>query len=232
MNKNYEKFFSRHIELIGKDGFEKLQNSCVLVAGVGGLGTVVSELLVRIGVGKLVIIDNGIIDEPDLNRQFFYSYKDIGKLKVEVAYKRLKEIFPQKNAPEIISFKENITSSLLANIINNYSINAIADCVDNFNTKFLLDEFSKQNNIFFVHGGVNSFFGQILISKTHLSELFFNLDSKTVSVDKIYPPICFIIGSLMASEIIKFITNKAFLSIEKILSIDLYSNDFSSILLK
>ncbi len=220
------------MNIIGEKGFQKLRNSCVLIAGVGGLGTVVSEILVRIGVGKLILVDNGIIDEPDLNRQFFYSYSDLGKFKVDVAKNKLEKIFPRKISPEVIVYNEKITKNLINKILNSNNVNAIIDCVDNFETKFLLDEISKKNKIFFVHGGVNKYFGQICSLNKKISDVYSNLETNNVIKIDIFPPICFIVGSLMASEVIKFITNKGEILKEKILTIDVLFNQFDAIPIK
>lgn len=225
-------FFNRHINLIGEEGFKRLRNTTVLVAGVGGLGTVVSEILVRCGLGRLIIIDNGIVDEPDLNRQFFYNYNDLGKFKVQLAEKRLKNIFPNKFSPEIVALNEKISIRILEDLIKDFNIDVISDCVDNFETKFMLDEFSKDNNIYFIHAGINKFFGQVLYSKNKLKEIYKNLNSNSVSKIEIFPPVCFIVGGIISSEIIKFITNKGIPIFEKILTIDAFFNDFSFLGLK
>ncbi|TFB08947.1 hypothetical protein E3V08_01685 [Candidatus Atribacteria bacterium MT.SAG.1] len=58
-----------------------LQKSAIFVAGIGGLGCLLSEILVRSGIGKVYLCDNGTIEKPDLNRQILYTQKDIVKRK-------------------------------------------------------------------------------------------------------------------------------------------------------
>jgi len=193
------------------------------------LGTVVSELLVRCGIGNLIIVDNGIIDEPDLNRQIFYSYKDLGRYKVDVAKERLLHIFPEEISPQIFSFKDKITNNFLKQIFSEYKIDVVTDCLDNFETRFLLDDISKTYNVPFLHAGVNSFFGQILNSKKSLKEIYKNLNSDVSHPLNIFPPVNFVVGGLLVSEVIKIITNTGFCIFEKIFSIDLFYNEFVKI---
>jgi len=85
---------SRYISQIKFFGFEKnkkIQETSVAVIGLGGLGSWLSEFLVRIGVKNLAIVDFDIVEEKNLNRQNFII-DDIGKLKIDSIEKRLKEI--------------------------------------------------------------------------------------------------------------------------------------------
>ena len=71
-----------------------IREGAVAVAGAGGLGCAVSEILVRSGIGRLVLIDDGRVDVPDLNRQILYSMEDVGKTKVDAAAEKLRGICP------------------------------------------------------------------------------------------------------------------------------------------
>ena len=84
---------------IGREGQRKLKASRVLVAGVGGLGSLSSLYLCAAGIGHLTIVDRGRVQLPDLNRQILYDEKDVGESKVVAAGKRLK--FPPKLNPII-----------------------------------------------------------------------------------------------------------------------------------
>ncbi len=219
-------FFARHLFLLGKDNFEFLNSSCVLIAGIGGLGCIVAELLVRTGVRKLILIDKGKIDEPDLNRQIFYTIDDIGKYKVEIAQKRLYSIFRDKFLISIKAFNEKISLDLLEKIFEKNKINVIADCLDNYESRFIIDEFSFNKDIPLVHGGVNSLYGQV-ITITHqkikrLKDIFKGLDQKQSSIINVFPQSVFVIGTIQSIEIIKIIINKKENNIDKILTIDLF----------
>ena len=71
-----------------------------------------AEILVRSGIGKVYLCDNGIIEKPDLNRQIFYTQKDIGKRKVDIATKRLSEILQRTFPPVSRIYKDSCTYCL------------------------------------------------------------------------------------------------------------------------
>jgi len=128
---------SRYISQIKFFGFEKnkkIQETSVAVIGLGGLGSWLSEFLVRIGVKNLAIVDFDIVEEKNLNRQNFII-DDIGKLKIDSIEKRLKEI---DNDINIEKYKE----------INNKIFNRdiIFDCTDNIKSKYLINELSVYYN--------------------------------------------------------------------------------------
>ena len=81
--------FSREELLIGKDAIEKLQNSKVVIFGIGGVGSYVVEGLVRAGIRKIVLVDNDNVSISNINRQIIATQESIGKAKVEVAKERI-----------------------------------------------------------------------------------------------------------------------------------------------
>ena len=91
MDKLFDEFYSRHYPLasIGRENQLKLKYRRILIAGMGGLGTVSSELLASIGVGIIRIVDYDVVERSNLPRQKLYSEYDIGRAKVEVAEVRL-----------------------------------------------------------------------------------------------------------------------------------------------
>ena len=96
--KEIEKF-SRQIILkdIGAIGQKKILNSKVLIIGMGGLGCPVAEFLTRSGIGTLGIVDYDIVSASNIHRQSLYDEKDLNKLKIKVAQKKLKNIKDRKS---------------------------------------------------------------------------------------------------------------------------------------
>ena len=74
---------SRTELLIGKEAVEKLKKSKVAIYGIGGVGSFVVEGLTRAGIGKLILVDNDVIEITNLNRQIHATKKNIGKRKIE-----------------------------------------------------------------------------------------------------------------------------------------------------
>ena len=89
---NRSDIFARNVLHWGEATQQTVADSCVLVAGVGGLGCAVAELLARAGVGTLLLVDSGVIDPPDLNRQILYTAAELGRPKIEVAAEKLAAI--------------------------------------------------------------------------------------------------------------------------------------------
>lgn len=83
------------LDEVGEAGAERLRQAEVAIVGLGGLGCVIAAYLGASGVGKLVLIDDGVVDEPDLGRQWLYTPAGLGRFKVEVAAERLVRQNPQ-----------------------------------------------------------------------------------------------------------------------------------------
>ena len=138
----------------GTENQQRIADARVLIAGVGGLGATVSQLLVRAGVGKLYLIDDGTVDWPDLNRQLLYGEADIGQKKLPLAGERLHAI---NSDTELILLDGRVDE----NFVVPDSLNAVADCLDNYQSRFLLDELTP-DGVFLVHGGIHGEHGQVL----------------------------------------------------------------------
>ena len=113
---------------------KKILSSKILIVGVGGLGCPAAENLVRAGIGTIGLIDNDIVNLSNIHRQSLYTSKDIKKLKVSVAAKKLKEINP---STKIKTYKSRLNEKNIKNIIKNYEI--IIDGSDK--TKLLINDY-------------------------------------------------------------------------------------------
>ncbi|MBP3530844.1 MAG: tRNA threonylcarbamoyladenosine dehydratase [Thermoguttaceae bacterium] len=86
--------FARTELMIGRDALERLQNSCVLVAGLGAVGSYAVEALARSGVGRFRLVDFDVVQPSNINRQLFATWETIGRLKADVAKERVAAINP------------------------------------------------------------------------------------------------------------------------------------------
>ena len=138
LNKSQIERFSRQLVLknIGANGQKKILSTKILIVGVGGLGCPAAESLVRAGIGTIGLIDNDIVNLSNIHRQSLFSSKDINKLKVSVAAKKLKEINPYT---KIKIYKSRLNKNNIKDIIKHYEI--IIDGSDNFKTKFLINDY-------------------------------------------------------------------------------------------
>lgn len=138
-----ENWLNRTEMLIGPQALEKLRNSTVAVFGIGGVGSYAVEALARAGLGKLVLIDNDLVDITNINRQLIANTTTIGKVKVEVAKERVLQINP--NIDVVIHQKfydENTKNELISP-----SYSYIIDCIDSVSSKVSLIKTSKDLGI-------------------------------------------------------------------------------------
>ena len=175
LNKSQIERFSRQLILkaIGAIGQKKILSSKVLVVGVGGLGCPAAENLVRAGIGTIGLIDNDVVNLSNIHRQSLFSSKDVKKLKVNVAEKKLKEINPYT---KIKTYKTRLSQNNIEKIIKNYEL--IIDGSDNFKTKFLINDYCIKLKKKLVTGAISKFDGHIFT--------FDFKDKKTVSLKNFY----------------------------------------------
>lgn len=219
-----EDFSSSGIET--KDMWQNIKNSHVIIIGLGAVGSWVSALLVQSGVEKLTLIDNDVVEITNLHRQFGFSEKDIGLLKIDVMEKRLKEFNDKIQINKINKF---LTKTLLDEEVN-YEVDLIINCADKPNvdtTSLWIGEYCMKNDIpHIIGGGYNlhlSLIGQTIIPyksacvkcfETELEKIneidITSLRKLNIKNRKIgsFGPMCSIISSMIAMESIKVLTKK------------------------
>lgn len=138
--------FDRLIRIIGKDNLKKLNKSKVLVIGLGGVGGLAVETLVRNGIKNIIIVDKDIIEVSNKNRQIIALDSNIGEKKVDAFEKRIKDINNDINIIKVDSFinKDNI------DILFNEKPDYIIDACDTITTKILIIEECIKRNIKFI----------------------------------------------------------------------------------
>lgn len=105
MNSTYEQLINRNIGLLTPEQQEKINQSCVVVCGTGGLGGLIAEMMARIGVGKIKLIDWGTFEPTNLNRQNFCFTDTLDMKKTDVT-----EVFLKKINPELIIEKYDVVT--------------------------------------------------------------------------------------------------------------------------
>jgi len=175
LNKSQIERFSRQLVLknIGPKGQKKILSSKILIVGVGGLGCPAAESLVRAGIGTIGLMDNDIVNLSNIHRQSLFSSKDIRKLKINVAAKKLREINP---LTKIKTYNSRLNKKNINNIIKDYEI--IIDGTDNFKTKFLINDYCIKLKKKLITGAISKFDGHIFT--------FDFKDKKTASLKNFY----------------------------------------------
>ncbi len=138
-----DKRFSRLEELYGLDKVKKLENSKVLVIGLGGVGGYVVESLARSNIGSLILVDSDCVDITNINRQIIATNDTVGKLKTECFKERIKSINPEC---KVTIYSEFLDESNYLNILNQ-DIDFIVDAIDSVKSKELIIKYALENNI-------------------------------------------------------------------------------------
>ncbi len=129
--------------LYGKEGIDKLNDACVVVAGCGGVGGFAIEALVRSGVGKIVLIDRDVVEETNLNRQLCALHSTIDQTKTSVFKKRIADIRPETEVVEYAGWYDASLNDWVLEQKPDY----ILDCIDSISCKKDLIQFAIDQNI-------------------------------------------------------------------------------------
>jgi len=126
---------SRTELLLGTKALKHLQQSRVLVVGLGGVGAYAAEMLVRTGVGHVTLVDSDQITPTNLNRQLLALESTMGKSKTEVMAARLRDINPQINIETIDTYVNEDTAP---SIVSDRPLDFIVDAIDTLSPKIAL----------------------------------------------------------------------------------------------
>ncbi len=214
----YWEIVSRQMGVVTKSEQKRLRDANITVIGCGGIGGATTEMLVRMGVGNLTIIDKDTFDVSNINRQLMSSFYSVGKSKVNTTYEILKSINPFVN---ITAFEEELKEDNVEKIIKGSDI--VIDALDNLVTRITVSRHTFDSGIPFIHGAIHGTMGQVSVftEDTPTYEELFRLPSlgkdlteKVISevkemgaeVPPVIAPVPNIVGCLQAFEAFKLIT--------------------------
>lgn len=230
--------YSRQIELedFSKIGQVLLSKASVLVIGAGGMGTPVLQYLVRMGIGKITLVDFDVVSLGNLHRQILYTEQDLGKKKVKVAKKYLFEV---NTDVKVEAIDTKITEENAKELISKQ--NLVIDAVDVLKTKFLINKISVATKVPLIFSSVSEYKGQVLYldpSRVCLECLLGSYNGFSENKKKkleeenrsVHPPLIALTASIVSSLAIKSLLNKDiknnfFCIDEKHLSIKSYNID-------
>ncbi len=193
------------LERVGQAGQLKLQTSSVLVIGAGGLGSAVIAYLTAAGIGKIGVIDHDHVELSNLQRQILFEHADQGRLKVESAADRISEMNPHT---QVVVYPRRVTADNATYLLRGYDV--IADGSDNFTTRMAVNAACVALKIPLVSAAVKGFEGQLSSFAPHddgacyhclVPEIPPALNNCTQV--GVIGPLCGIMGSMQALEIIK-----------------------------
>ena len=152
--------YSRHLLIpeVGMEGQQKLLEAKVLLLGAGGLGSPAGLYLAAAGVGTLGVVDNDAVDLSNLQRQVLHTTDRIGVPKVDSAEETITAINPDV---EVVKYPVRLDASNILEIIDGYDV--IIDGLDNFPTRYLLNDASVRLKIPVVSAAILGFDGQLSV---------------------------------------------------------------------
>jgi len=223
--------YDRQIMLreIGKEGQEKLKRARVFIAGAGGLGSPAAIYLTAAGIGNMRIVDHDKVELSNLNRQVLHWDEDRGRSKADSAANKLTMLNPDV---EIEAIQETITEANLAHLLAGFDL--IVDAMDNLPTRYLLNKAALEHNIPFFHGAIYGFEGRVMTIIPHKTACLRCVYRGVIPEEK-FPVIGVtpaVIGSIQATEVIKYILGIGELLTNKLLNYDALSMEFTQFTVK
>ncbi|HMS61136.1 MAG TPA: molybdopterin-synthase adenylyltransferase MoeB [Solirubrobacteraceae bacterium] len=156
--------YSRHLLLpeVGADGQQKLLDARVLLLGAGGLGSPTALYLAAAGVGTIGIVDDDVVDVTNLQRQVIHTTSRVGAPKVDSAEEAIRDLNPDV---QVVKYAARLDASNIMDIVPGWDI--IVDGVDNFPTRYLLNDATVRLKIPVVSAAILGFEGQLSVFKPY-----------------------------------------------------------------
>lgn len=211
-------------------GQRAIERGRVLVVGAGGLGSPVCLYLAAAGVGTIGIVDADTVSLSNLQRQIIHHTSDIGRPTVESAAVKMKAINPHVN---VVAVGEMLTSRNSSSLVEGYDI--VVDCTDNFDTRLLVNDTCVALGTPMVYGAVQRMAGQIF---TYLPggadyRAWFGCrppsQEQPCSVNGVMNTVVGVIGTLQATEVIKYLSHAGDLLDCRLLMFDAVTMTFRTI---
>ena len=228
--------YSRHMLFpqIGSNGQEKLLQSRVAIVGMGALGTVLANHMVRSGVGYVRLIDRDFVEWSNLQRQMLYNEEDALKYlpKAVAASNTLSKINSQiQIEPHVTDLTSQNAESILSNV------DLILDGTDNYQVRFLINDVSVKHHIPWIYGGAVSANGMtytIIPGETPCLRCLFDRPpapgtTPTCDTAGVIGPIIHVIASLQAAEALKYLIGDRSHMSPFSMSVHLWNNQFQQI---
>ena len=229
--------YSRHVILqqVGGTGQEKLLDSKVLIVGAGGLGSPAALYLGAAGVGTIGLIDADAVDLTNLQRQVIHHTADVGVDKVKSAANKIRAINPDVT---VKTYKAWAMADNIAEIVREYDF--VIDGTDNFPAKFLVNDACWFEKKAFSHAGILRFDGQlitVLPGESTCYRCVFNSPPPANAVPScsqagVLGVLAGVIGSLQATEAIKYLLGLGELLTDTLLTYNALTMEFRKINLK
>jgi len=201
-----------------------LRNNKVCIVGSGGLGGYILEMLTRVGIGSITIIDGDVFDETNLNRQILATSDSINRVKVEVARERMKQVNPEV---KVVGIEIFLNEDNVSTLIQGHDL--VVDSLDSIDARITLEKACETMGIPLVHGAIAGWYGQVTTifpGDRTLTTIYKTKTGKGVEKkigNPSFTPAC--IASFQVSEVLKVLLGLGEILRKKLLMIDLLDNE-------
>ncbi len=171
----YWEIASRQMSIVTRSQQQRFKDAKITVIGCGGIGGQAIEMLARMGIGELIVVDEDAFDISNLNRQTLATLSNVGLAKSAVAADKVRLINPYV---KITNFNEHVDETNIDKIISDSDI--VIDALDNVLTRVIVSRKAKEKEIPYIHGAIHGTLGQIttfLPENEKTYEEMFNLPS-------------------------------------------------------
>lgn len=219
---------------IGEEGQRKLQSSRIAIVGVGALGSIIAERMARAGVGYVRLIDRDWVEWDNLPRQSLYLEADVqNRLPKAIAAKQHLERID--SSIQIDAHVQDLTYRNAFHLLDD--VDLILDGSDNFEVRFLINDFAHETNTPWVHGGCVGAAGQVMLVVPHQTPCFRCIvpelppigSQETCDTAGVVGPAVTIVGSWQCIEAIKYLTGNWTPKEMQLLAIDTWHGDLRKI---
>ena len=216
---------------IGPEGQGRIRRSHVAVVGCGALGSVLAETMVRAGVGALTVVDRDFVEESNLQRQALFDEEDVarGLPKAVAAEARLRRINSDVTVRGVVAdlSADNVDEILGGTVL-------ILDGTDNFETRFLVNDYSVREEIPWIYGACVGSYGLALLVRPKvtpclrcvLEEMPPPGSGPTCDTAGVVAPIVHVIGGIQAGEALKILAGRNEDLLPGIVTVDLWQGVF------
>ena len=214
---------------IGNEGQARIIASRVVVVGCGALGAVHASLLVRAGVGTLRIIDRDFVEETNLQRQILFDEEDVRSVlpKAIAAEKKLRSV---NSLVKVEGLVEDVNASSVDRLLGGFDL--IVDASDNFDVRFLINDYAIKNRIPWVYGACVGSYGltfPILPGESACLRCIFESAppagiSPSCDTAGVIGPIVSVIAAMQVAEALKILSGQRDHVNRRMTTIDLWEN--------
>jgi adenylyltransferase/sulfurtransferase len=216
---------------IGNEGQDRIMASRVALVGCGALGAVQASLLVRAGVGTLRIIDRDFVEESNLQRQILFDEEDVRAVlpKAIAAEKKLRSANSLVNVEGLV---EDVNASSISRLLDGFDL--IVDATDNFDARFLINDYAVKTGIPWVYGACVGSYGltfPILPGDGACLRCVFESAppagvSPSCDTAGVIGPIVSVIAGIQVAEALKILSGRRDRINRRITTIDLWENRY------